>query len=97
MTLHVVRFSNSQAPLLTCRFCDAVFYEHEHRKRVAHVEKCYREAEESGMLDALRLTSKPFFDPAKLGTKDIEDWMAEQDASGESNSDKVKRGSKKLS
>jgi hypothetical protein len=95
VTLHVVRFSHPDAPVFTCNICGREFYEHERRARVAHVNKCFEEHREE--IAASQLANQPFFDPAKLGTKDIEDWLAEQDASGESNSDKVKRGNKRLS
>jgi hypothetical protein len=92
--LHVVRFTDPDAPLLRCRVCKAEFYDYEQRKYRAHVVECAdRHSDE---LDAMRLVRKPFFDPARLGTKDIEDWLDEQDAAGESNREKAKRKAKRL-
>lgn len=95
MTLHVVKFTDPTDPVVTCHMCGAEFYVHEHRKRIRHVNECWEKNGEA--ITAAQTSRQAFFSAEKLGTKDIEDWLAREDAAGESNADKVKRGAKKLS
>lgn len=74
MTLHVVRYGTSQAPILRCLLCRKEFYDYEVRKYKAHAARC--SADHAEQIEAARLVNQGFFDPAKLGTKDIEDWVA---------------------
>jgi hypothetical protein len=94
VTLHVVRFNDPTDPVTKCHICGAEFYVHEHRKRVAHVNACWEKNGEA--IEQAQVSRRDFFSPEKMGTKDIEDWLAREDASGESNADKVKRKGKRL-